>query len=253
LRERARGGGHPAPRYFRFRLNPGFLAHLFKAIFKRHHAALAPLLATLIPRDGVVIDVGAHAGQFTKRFARLAPEGFVVAVEPGAYARAILRIAIALNRLGNVAILPFALGEKSGLARLTVPVKRSGSYGFGLSHMGRDDGARPAEIEIVAVATLDELVAALALARLDFIKADIEGFELRLVKGARASLARFRPALLLELDESHLARAGDTLAAAWAELLAQGYRPHAATVARTPIDTPSGGDVLWLPAGSASA
>lgn len=234
-------------RYYRFRFNPGFFAHLFKAIFKQHHRALAPLVRTLVPEDGIVFDVGAHAGQCTKLFARLAPSGLVVAVEPGSYARLILRTALRLNRLRNVAVLPMALGERSGVALLSVPVKRSGSYGFGLSHLGAAD-ARTAEVEAVAVATLDDVAASLGLERLDLIKADIEGYELRLVMGARATLARFRPALLLELDDGHLARAGDTLAAAWNTLAALGYRPYEPTPARTPLASPTGGDVLWLPA-----
>jgi FkbM family methyltransferase len=235
-----------AGRYFRFRLNPGFLAHLFKAVCKQHHRALAPLLRTLVPADGVVFDVGAHAGQFAKLFARLAPRGFVYAFEPGTYARTILRCAVRLNGLRNVAVLPFALGDRGGVALLTVPVKRSGSYGFGLSHLGSTE-TRPAEVEAVAVATLDDAAAALGITRLDLVKADIEGFELRLVLGARATLARFRPALLLELDDTHLARAGDTLAAAWETLTALGYRPVTATPERTPLTAPTGGDVLWLP------
>ncbi|HUB97517.1 MAG TPA: FkbM family methyltransferase, partial [Stellaceae bacterium] len=161
-------------RYYRFRLNPGFLAHLFKAVFKQHHRELVPVLRPVIPDDAVVFDVGAHAGQFTKLFAKLAPRGFVYAFEPGSYARAILRAALRANRIRNVAIMPLALGERAGIAILTVPVKRSGSYGFGLAHLGAGTAAA-AETEAVGVATLDDAVAALGLARLDFVKADIEG------------------------------------------------------------------------------
>jgi len=243
------GAADPEPvrgRPYRFRVNPGFLAHLFKAVFRQHHRALLLLFRMLVPQDGVVIDAGAHAGQFTKLFARLAPRGLVIAVEPGSYARLILRTALCLNRLRNVAVLPMALGDRGGVALLHVPVKRSGSFGFGLSHLGPAD-ARAAEVETVAVATLDDVVAALGLARLDLVKADIEGFELRLVLGGRATLARFRPALLLELDDAHLARAGDTLGTAWETLTALGYRAFEPNPARTPITGPRSGDVLWLP------
>jgi FkbM family methyltransferase len=231
---------------YRFRLNPGFFAHLFKAVCQQHHRALVPALRRVIPPDAVVIDIGAHAGQFTKLFAKLAPRGHVYAVEPGHYARVILRTALCLNRVGNVTVLPLALGERSGVATLTVPVKRSGSYGFGLSHLG-DSGDGAAELELVPLATLDDVAAALALQRIDFVKADIEGYELRLVQGARATLARFRPALLIELDPTRLARAGDSLDALWNELVALGYRACEPTAAQTPLAAPRGGDVLWLP------
>ena len=124
---------------------------------------------------------------------RLRRRGIVYAVEPGSYARVILRVALRLNRLRNVTILPLALGERSGVAVLTVPVKRSGSYGFGLAHLGQAATRGRRRSRRSRVATLDEVAAALALERLDFIKADIEGFELRLIEGARATLARFKP------------------------------------------------------------
>lgn len=242
------GGDSGVGRWFLGRVTPGFFAHLFKAVCKQHHRALLPLLAPLVAKDAVVFDVGAHAGQFAKLFARLAPRGRVYAFEPGSYARAILRVAIRLNRLGNVAILPLALGDRCGVAVLTVPVKRSGSYGFGLSHLGAG-GGRPAEVELVSLATLDAVVEALQLDRLDFIKADIEGFELRLIEGAAASLARLRPVLLLEMNEAHLARAGDSFAAAWQRLLDLGYRPYeAGTRPDVPLTSPREGDVLWRPA-----
>jgi FkbM family methyltransferase len=236
----------PPGRYYRGRVNPGAFAHLFKAVAKQHHRELLPLLRPLIPEDAIVFDVGAHAGQFAKLFARLAPRGFVYAFEPGSYARAILRTAIRFNRITNVAILPMALGERCSVARLTLPVKRSGSYGFGLAHLGT--GTDAAEIEAVAVATLDAVVDALQLSRLDFIKADIEGHELRMIEGARATLARLKPALFIEMNEAHLARAGDSLAAAWRTLGDLGYRPFEFTQERKPAAAPREGDILWLPA-----
>jgi FkbM family methyltransferase len=232
--------------YFRHRITPTFFAHLFKGVTKNYFQELIPVLRPLVPEDGVVFDVGAHAGRFAKLFAGLAPRGTVYAVEPGTYARGILRVAMRLNRLDNVVILPFGLADAPGIATLTVPVKRSGSYGYGLSHMGKHPGGK-AEIELVPVATLDAVADALKLERLDFLKADIEGFEYRMALGGRATLARFRPALLLEMNHDYMARAGDKLETLWQMLLDMGYRPHAPTVARTPHAAPFQGDVLWLP------
>src|SRR5580692_6630728 len=170
---------------YRWRLTPSFVAHLWKAVTQQHHRVLLPLLGYCVPRDGVVLDVGAHAGQFAKLFARLAPEGRVYAIEPGGYARSILRAAIWARRLANVTILPVALGAEPGLARLHIPVKASGALGYGLSHFG-DPEERWSRVaaELVAQTTIDELAQALALDRLDFIKADIEGSEMRMLRGA---------------------------------------------------------------------
>ena len=94
--------------YFLWRPSLRFFAHAAKAAFLRHHREMEPALRRLLPPDAVILDVGAHRGQFTKLFARLAPSGLVVAVEPGTYARAVLRVALWPNRVGNALVVPAA-------------------------------------------------------------------------------------------------------------------------------------------------
>jgi FkbM family methyltransferase len=234
---------------YRWRLTPSLVAHLWKAVTQQHHRELLPLLAQCVPGDGVVLDVGAHAGQFAKLFARLAPDGQVYAVEPGSYARSILRTTLWARGFANVAVVPVALGDAARLEVLHIPLKASGALGFGLSHFGRPEARWPrVASELVAQTTVDELVASLGLDRIDFIKADIEGGELRMLAGARESLARFRPRLLLELTDAHLARAGDTLADAFTFLAAAGYRGFAFEAgALLPVAAPRDGDFWFFP------
>jgi FkbM family methyltransferase len=209
---------------YRWRLTPSFIAHLWKAVTQQHHGVLKPLLAYCVPRDGVVFDVGAHAGQFAKLFAGLASEGRVYAIEPASYARSILRTAIWARRIANVTVLPVALGADAALVRLVIPVKASGALGFGLSHLGKpEERWRRVASELVAQTTIDGLVEVLALDRLDFIKADIEGNEMRMLRGAVRTLQRFRPGLLLELNAAQLARAGDDVAGVFSFLEELGY------------------------------
>ncbi len=236
--------------YFRWRASPTYLAHLFKAVFKQHHKPLIPVFRRVIPADGVVLDVGAHAGQYAKIFSRLAPRGQVYAFEPGSYARSILRVALALNRCQNVAVLPLALGAREGTEILTLPVKRPGSYGFGLAHFGPETRFQTFEREAVAVSTIDRMVEQLGLTRLDFIKADIEGWELQLVRGGREAIRRFRPVMLLELNAEALRRAGDNLSRAFAEIAELGYRPMVRdqTGALSPVTNTRNGDIWWFPA-----
>lgn len=225
-------------------------AHLWKAATQQHHRAYAPLFARHVPRDAVVCDVGAHAGQFTKLFARLAPNGHVYSFEPGGYALSILRRVVALHRLRNVEICPFGLGDRAVAETLRMPVKRSGSMGFGLSHLGADP--RTSVAEAVTLATLDAFAAERKLARLDFVKADIEGWEMRMLAGAAGAVARFRPALLIEVQATHLARAGDTPAAIWQFFAPLGYRaelvrPEGGGLSLAPAPAPCAGDLLWTP------
>jgi len=238
--------GSPAVSLYRGRITAGFFAHLFKAVFKQHHREMRPLLAPLIPEDAVVFDVGAHAGQYTKLFARLARRGRVYAIEPQSYALRILRTAIRLNRLRNVEILSLALGAAAGTATLTIPVKASGSYGFGLTHLGPHTREGPTETETIEVTTLDALVTKLGLTRLDFIKADIEGWEQAMIEGGSTTLIHLKPALLIEFNEEHLNRAGGSIAVLWQMLTQLGYRAYAGEPGGAALDRPCDGDVLWL-------
>jgi FkbM family methyltransferase len=234
---------------YRWRAAGSFAAHFWKAATQQHHRELAPLIRRLVPGQGVVFDVGAHAGQFTKLFARTASSGHVYAFEPGSYARTILRSVVWLHRLDNVTIVPAALGAEAGTAALNMPIKASGARGFGLAHLG-DAEARWASVaqETVAQTRLDDAVAGLGLDRLDFIKADIEGWEVQMLQGARDALRRFRPRLVLELTAAHLARAGDTLDGAFRLLAELGYcafllRPDG----RLAPAGPGEGDFWFLP------
>jgi FkbM family methyltransferase len=209
---------------YRWRLSGSFVAHLFKATAQQHHRDLWPTIARFVPSSAVVFDVGAHSGQYTKLFARAASSGRVYAFEPGSYARAILRITVALRRLPNVTVLPMALGAACGVGTLNVPLKGTGSFGFGLSHLG-DPQARWSVVaqELVGLTTLDAVAAALGLARLDLVKADVEGWELALLRGGEQTLRRFHPILVVELLSQHLARAGGRVEEAFAFLSRLGY------------------------------
>ncbi len=172
------------------------------------------------------MDVGAHAGQFTKLFSAMVPGGHVHAFEPGGYALSLLRRVVRLKRLTNVTVHPFGLGDVPGTRELHVPLKDSGSVGFGLSYIGEQEtDARPAIAETVEIRSLDEVVRTHAIARTDFVKLDIEGYELRMLTGARETLERFQPAIFVEMVDGHLARCGDSARGLAEFLRDRGYDP----------------------------
>ncbi len=199
-----------------------WLAHVCKAATQRHHRELRPLFAPHIPAGAVVVDIGAHAGQFARLFAAMAPRGHVFAFEPSAYARSVMGPALRFNRIGNVTVVPMGLSDAVGELTLHTPIKRGRSLGFGLAHLGA--GAGPALDQTIPLTTLDTFAEREGLARLDFIKADVEGWELRSLKGGETTLRRFSPALYLEIDAACLARAGDAPADLFGWLAALGYQ-----------------------------
>ncbi|MCE9507519.1 MAG: FkbM family methyltransferase [Alphaproteobacteria bacterium] len=230
-----------------------YCAHMFKALTRQHHLELLPLLKKHIPENGVIIDVGAHAGQYTKLFARVVPQGHVYSFEPGSYARSIVSKVIALRNLKNVSLFPVGLSDQPTEETLHVPIKRSGSVGFGLSHIGQvpKDAARPEREEKIVLTTLDQVAAELGLTRVDFIKADIEGWEMRFLLGARQTISKFRPIIFLEINDEFLKRANNSAREIWDFLKAMDYRisrleKDGATL--IPLDAPvTRGDVWCQP------
>lgn len=226
------------------RQRASWAAHVFKATTQQHHRDLIPLFAPLIAVDAVVLDVGAHAGQFAKLFARLAPRGQVYAFEPSAYARSVLGPALAVGGRGRVEVLPCGLSDQAGEQVLHTPVKRRGGLGFGIAHLGGE--ATAADIDqTIALTTLDAFAEARRLRRLDLIKIDIEGWEHRALSGGLRTLQRFGPALYVEVDDAMLRRAGDSAAGLFAWLADLGYAARTTPDLRPAPAWTGAGDYLF--------
>ena len=242
--------GDDAPRrYYAFSPGVGWFVHLWKALTRQDHAHWRGVIAQYLPRDGIAIDVGAHGGQFTRLLARLAPDGLVIAVEPSGYARSLLKLALWFRRARNVVVVAAGLGNESGVALIHTPIKRGGDMGYGLATLSML--SRPAVAEPVAVVTLDQLVEALGLRAVHLIKADIEGFEAALIAGAARTIERHRPAILLEMSDPLLQRAGSSLVELWQHLLSLGYAPCRQQEGSEDLvpctGAPADGDIVWLP------
>ena len=203
-----------------------WLAHMWKALTQQHHTEMRPRFRPYIPPDGVVMDVGAHAGQYTKLFAAMLPHGHVHAFEPGGYALSLLRRVKSFRRLSNITIHPYGLGDLSETSVLNVPIKESGSVGFGLSFVGDQKATtRRTAAETIEIRRLDDVVQEHRISRVDFIKLDIEGSELRMLVGAKVTLLRFTPTIFVELVDQNLVRRGDSVEALSDFLRDLGYSP----------------------------
>lgn len=211
-----------------------YLAHLFKALTRQHHQEFVPILSKMLKSNAVIINVGAHAGQFTKLFAKTKRDSTVYAFEPASYTRSILSKVVKMHRLKNVVIEPIGLGDAESVKTLNIPIKRSGSLGFGLSHLSdqAEQGAVETQAagnvetyrEDVKIVRIDDYVRQHAIKRVDLIKADIEGWEMRMLAGAADTVSKCRPYVILEVNGEFLARAGDRPEDIWDFFLARRYK-----------------------------
>jgi FkbM family methyltransferase len=170
-------------------------------------------LPGLIKRGSVCIDVGAAAGLYTVALSRLVgPEGLVHSVEPVSFAHPGWRRVLGSRSGENVRHHAAALGAEPGSGKMSVPVGRLGPV-TGRSFLdwnctGRGSNAEFAgEIEVpVEVQTLDGFCQQAGMTRLDFIKIDVEGGEMHILKGGERAIEKFRPAMLIEIEARHQER-----------------------------------------------
>jgi len=163
-------------------------------------------------RDMTFIDVGANEGYFALFAARrVGWRGRVLAVEPSSRERRQLERNVRRNRLSNVTIVPHALGHEAGSGMLRIAAKLHGGHNT-LGDFAHKE-ASTAGTEVVPIETLDALVERLAVNRVDVIKIDVEGAELKVLNGARGLLTTMRPVMLIEANDSALRGQGASNAA----------------------------------------
>jgi FkbM family methyltransferase len=127
------------------------------------------------------LDVGAHIGYYTLIAARLVGEtGRVVSFEPGDATRAHLEANVARNGFRNVEIRAEALAETSGQVGFYPSAVESNQ---GLSSIVDPGDGRAPAVTVPSV-SLDDFMARLGR-RVDFLKMDIEGAELQVIRGGQ--------------------------------------------------------------------
>ncbi len=145
-----------------------------------------------------VLDIGAHCGFHTLVHSKsVGPRGRVLAFEPSRSNRKRLRVNLAMNFCRNVNVLPWALGEEDGSATLYVVEGNTV-----LNSLRPQANAKSATPTRVAVRPLDGVLGELRVAKVDFIKLDVEGAELAVLRGAARLLGTVpRPVILCEVQE----------------------------------------------------
>lgn len=128
----------------------------------------------LQPGD-VFVDLGAHVGCYTLLAARaVGPEGRVIAVEADPRTVERLRRNVRLNALANVEVLHCGVSDADELLQLSMNASRNTGASSFLIPVGDDVGVRCRPL----LALLEEC----GVSRVAGLKADIEGFEFRVLQ-----------------------------------------------------------------------
>ncbi len=164
----------------------------YMVIYMSHEKAFHELKPA---RGDVVLDMGAHIGSYSLRYSRLVgQEGRVISFEPDPENRRILSWNLRLNNAQNVQVRREALGDFTGEGKL-----RISSFPGQHSFVHSSKGIRQVSEIVVPVAKLDDI----RLDKVDFVKMDVEGYELNVLRGGEKTILSLRPRMQIEVHGLH--------------------------------------------------
>jgi FkbM family methyltransferase len=156
-----------------------------------HDPNSLPIMLSHVKEGDTVIDVGAFIGDHTLAYAKKVGEkGKVLAFEPNKENFKCLEYN--LGGWENTTLYKLGLSDENGKIKMVdVPTNAGMSYAE-KSNKG------------VQCTTIDSI----ELDRLDFIKIDAEGFEHNILKGAIETIKKFKPIMVIEINNHALLRSG---------------------------------------------
>lgn len=168
---------------------------------------MAVLVNSFLPADGVLLDIGANMGYYSMLAAKKTNEnGKIIAVEPSSrdYKRIVANVKE--NHFeAKIKTIMAAVGDRLGKKTIQIASEERS----GLNTLGSEfayKGIEKIATEEAVVTTIDTIVASENLDRVDVIKMDIEGSEVRALEGARATIEKFHPVLLVGVNSDALVK-----------------------------------------------
>jgi FkbM family methyltransferase len=156
----------------------------------------------LRPGD-VVFDVGANVGTFSVFASRfIGSTGYIIAFEPYPTTRKLLEENLHLNQIAEiVTVQSEVVSDRVSLTRARImPTNMGGTWFVENAEPSLDNS----EKEIVESTTLDRWMKEQdRVKQCDFIKIDVEGMELKVLRGAAEILSMYRPILQIEVCKPH--------------------------------------------------
>ncbi len=185
---------------------------VFYGIQAEPHNALYDLL-----KDGdVVFDVGANIGEVSLNMSkRVGHRGIIHSFEPEPFIFSKISRNLSLNLFTNIHLNNIAMGDqkKELFLKPQVENNRGGTRIHATSNNGKK----------VNVSTIDFYTEEHGLKKLDLIKIDVEGFEMKVLHGAKKVLQKFKPLLFIEVNDNNLKEQGNSAASLIEFLFKIGY------------------------------
>lgn len=157
---------------------------------------LIAIFKTFCDEDSYVLDLGANIGITSIALANICKKGKVVAVEPVPITFKMLKSNIKKANLNNISLHNFAIGNKKG----EISMQLRTDFLAGAFVADRYQADHQHHTVKVNIECLDDIFYKFDYKRLDFIKMDLEGYELFALEGAQKIIKKFKPIVYLEMN-----------------------------------------------------
>jgi FkbM family methyltransferase len=170
------------------------------------------LLKEHLPAEGTFVDVGAHIGYYSlKAAAAMGTNAHVIAVEPNPETVLKLRDNIRESGTKAISVAPVACSDSDGqLDLFGAEGTNTGETSLSRENAGHSGGI--GAVYHVRARPLDTILQEQGVSRVDAIKIDVEGAEMLVLRGARQTLSRFSPVVVIEVVDSQLQLMGTSSA-----------------------------------------
>jgi len=187
----------------------GGLINLYRAFFtdevilrtNEYEPQIQRLMNAIISEGDTVIDIGANIGVHSILLSNLVGRGGkVLAFEPIPHLIKKLNTNLVLANSRNVAVYPFAVGDKNG--QLEINAIDEDDFNSGSSSLVVNENIKLLETHKIKINSiiLDDFLLEKNINKIDFVKIDIEGFELNALKGMRSLIAKSKPTMIIEYN-----------------------------------------------------
>jgi len=168
-----------------------------------------------------LIDIGANKGGFLYwMINRAGNKGTVIGFEPQNFLYFFLKKYFSGNKYSQVIIEPYAVSDKEEIASMIIPENGKSSSPGASIHFTLEVGSS-AKIEPVKTMSLDQYCT-LNNVKPKLIKIDVEGHELKVIKGGLQILALYKPKLILECEALQVGRS--SVKATFDQIISLGYK-----------------------------
>ncbi len=179
-------------------------------LFGKFERSTSAAIQRLVLPGAIVFDIGANVGAHALPMSRLVGEkGRVYAIEPTDWAFKKLSQNLELNPSLKLSLIPMNMLFSDLKSEIPKSIYSSWKLEAGVEH--HIHGGRLNSIADAESTSLDVVVKRLGLKKLDFIKLDVDGFELKVLEGGVQTLTEMKPKIILEVTPYTLEEQGDSL------------------------------------------